>query len=79
MEVINKKFYTCSICGRTSVKEDRIKDCEQSHIGIDQNAAIHAEYNKSGTLYPAMLGVPMENGKIAWYQYRFDKEVQSNG
>ena len=36
MNVIERKYYTCEKCGRTSQNEEKIKECEASHLTIKE-------------------------------------------
>ncbi len=77
MEVTNKQYYHCSVCGRTSVSKEKIEECETSHIQISNDKPLVAEYGRSRNKYPAGIGVPMQNGKTAWYQFSFVKEEKT--
>ena len=44
MNVIERKYYTCEKCGRTSQNESKIKDCEASHLTIKPDAEITVDY-----------------------------------
>ena len=78
MEVTNRQYYHCAICGRTSTIKAKIEECEASHIKVDESKLLQTEYSRSRNKYPCNIGVPMENGKIAWYSFNYDAEDKSN-
>lgn len=69
MQVTNKQFYHCSICGRTSTLAAKIAECEKSHVRIDEAGPIKASYAKTRGKYPHILEVPMQDGRIAVYEF----------
>ena len=69
MQVTNKQFYHCSICGRTSTVEAKILECEKSHVRIDETGPIKAIYAKTRGKYPHILEVPMQDGRTAVYEF----------
>lgn len=76
MEITTKKYYTCSVCGRTSISEGKIKECEASHIGIDPNKPIEMSFGRNRRVpYPESIKVIMEDGGIGIYAFvRAEKE-----
>ncbi len=68
MDVKTKNFYTCRCCGKTSTIQEKIADCEKSHIGVDTEMTIEAVYKK-GSRYPSDLHITMEDGAIGVYVF----------
>ena len=50
MNVIERKYYTCEKCGRMSQNEEKIKECEASHLMVKEDGTIEAMYRKRGNM-----------------------------
>lgn len=68
MNVTERKYYTCEKCGRTSQNEEKIKECEASHLTVKVDGMVEATYRKGETC-PGLLKIEMADGSIATYQY----------
>lgn len=68
MNVTERKYYTCEKCGRTSQNEEKIKECEASHLTVKEDGAIEASYVRGATC-PGILKIEMTDGSFATYQY----------
>lgn len=66
MDIKTKSFYTCKCCGKTSTVQQKIADCENSHIGIDADQTVEASYKK-GSRYPSELRIVMEDSATGVY------------
>ena len=76
MNVIERKYYTCEKCGRTSQNESKIKDCEASHLTIKPDAEITVDYAR-GAMCQDVLRIEMSDGSIATYRLtRHDDEKE---
>lgn len=69
MEVKTKNFYTCKLCGRTSTVEKKIVECENSHVGINEEKSIEMIFGR-GKQYPTMIVIEMADGAEAVYFIR---------
>jgi len=76
MNVTNKEYFHCSVCGKTSTVEKKIKDCEASHVQIDTDKTLTTNYKGSRNSYPSEIGVPMADGKTAYYSFNFMLEAR---
>jgi len=61
MKTIDKKYYVCEICGKTSQSEEKIRGCQESHQKIDDDCKIETEYRK-GSKYPGELIIIYPDG-----------------
>lgn len=68
MNVIERKYYTCEKCGRMSQNEEKIKECEASHLMVKEDGTIEAMYRKGATC-PEILKIEMADGSFATYQF----------
>lgn len=68
MNITERKYYTCEKCGRTSQNENKIKECEASHLTIKSDAEITVDYALGATC-PDILNVVMSDGSIATYHF----------
>lgn len=51
MKTIERKYYVCEICGKTSRDAEKIEACQKSHMTIGNDALLECNYNK-GSAYP---------------------------
>ena len=70
MNVIERKYYTCEKCGRMSQNEEKIKECEASHLMVKE-----AMYRKGATC-PEILKIEMADGSFATYQFDRREEAK---
>jgi hypothetical protein len=75
MEVKTKTYYTCKICGKTSTVEEKIKQCESSHLTIDADTTIEPDYAR-GKSYPIGFWV-IKDGMRYYYDYRFCRKDEA--
>ena len=61
MKTIDKKYYVCEICGKTSQNEEKIRGCQESHQKLDGDCKIAPEYRK-GIKYPSNLTITYPDG-----------------
>lgn len=67
MKIENRKNYICEYCGRTSIDEAKIKECEESHIIIPDDSTIKVAYNK-GNPQPRFLWITLpDETKLCFY------------
>jgi hypothetical protein len=77
METIIKQFYSCSICGKTSVNEDKIKECEANHSIIDNDIPVSVCYERNNgrangyKKYPSDINVTFKNGANVSYCFNY--------
>lgn len=64
MKTIEKKYYVCEICGRTSLDEAKIKECQSRHRQIDDACIIEHSFSR-GSRYPKSLTVRWPDGATA--------------
>ena len=75
MNVIERKYYTCEKCGRMSQNEEKIKECEASHLMVKEDGTIEAMYPKGATC-PEILKIEMADGSFATYQFDRREEAK---
>lgn len=68
MNITERKYYTCEKCGRTSQNEEKIKECEASHLTVKVDGMVEATYRKGATC-PGILKIEMADGSFATYQF----------
>jgi len=68
MDVKTKSFYTCKCCGKTSTIEQKIIDCEGSHVGVNTEKTVEVSYKK-GSRYPSELHIGMNDGATGVYVF----------
>ena len=67
-----KTFYTCSFCGKTSQSEEKIKECEKSHVVLGGDETVLKQtFKKSGvnTTFPDELVFNLPDGTDIGYRY----------
>jgi hypothetical protein len=67
-----KTYFTCSLCGRTSQSEEKIKACEQSHTTIcGDDVTVKQSFKRSGinTEYPEELLFTLPDGVEVSYRH----------
>lgn len=64
MKTIEKKYYVCETCGRTSLDEEKIQACQGGHRLIDDTCEIEHSFSKGGR-YPKSLFVRWPDGATA--------------
>lgn len=66
MKTIEKKYYVCEICGRTSMDETKIQECQSRHRCIDDTCEIEYDFTRGGS-YPKAITVRWPDGASAVY------------
>ncbi|WP_434310183.1 hypothetical protein [Hominifimenecus sp. rT4P-3] len=61
MKTIQKNYYVCEICGRTSQNQDKIKECQVSHRRITDECEIEQVYDR-GKVEPRLLKITCPDG-----------------
>ncbi len=68
MKTIEKKFYVCEICGKSSQDQKKIEDCQRAHSVIGQGSSVTPSYFK-GSPFPYAIDVAFSNGSMAVYKF----------
>ena len=66
MKTVSKKYYICEICGKSSQVEERIAECQQSHLFINDSCEIEHRFEK-GKKSPKFLTVTFPDGSVVGY------------
>lgn len=74
MKTIEKKYFVCQVCGKSSTKEKVIMDCEKKHRVITDDCIAEAVFSR-GQEYPGLLNITFPDGSQATYSYEFHKEA----
>lgn len=66
MKTVEKKYFVCETCGRTSQDESKIQECQANHHIITDDCLIEHTFNKGGP-FPKELRVTFPDGAYARY------------
>ena len=66
MKTIEKKYYVCEICGKTSQEKAKIEKCQDRHLKINDDCVITTTYD-NGKEYPKSLNITFADGSIVRY------------
>ena len=77
MKTVEKKYYVCEICGKSSTNEEKIKECQEKHRIITDECEVATNYPK-GKPVPSDIVISFPDGaKASYYLIYFDdKEVK---
>ena len=76
-----KTYFTCSLCGKTSQNEEKIRECEANHVVIGNNdETIKLTFKRTGinTKYPEELVFIMKDGTEIAYNHAWTKEADES-
>lgn len=65
MKTLNKTFYVCEICGRTSQDGEKIAECQAAHKDVE-SAEVEPVFSK-GAAFPRALKIMFAGGATAIY------------
>ena len=68
MKTIEKKYFVCEICGKTSQNETAIRKCQRLHRDISADTEIVQHYKK-GAAHPDYIQVTYDDGETAEYYF----------
>lgn len=66
MKTIEKKYYVCEICGKTSQDAEKIKKCQETHRSINNDVTILCDYGK-GCECPGSIYLTWPDGMTVTY------------
>ncbi len=75
MKTVNKTYYICSICGKTSQQEDKITECQDKHRFVGDDCQVEHSFDK-GRPFPKSPLVTFEDGSQASYQQAWVREAR---
>ena len=76
MKTIEKKYYVCQHCGKSSTREDVIKNCEEKHRLITEDCMVDADFSK-GKEFPGTLEITFPDGVQAVYSFEFCRDAKN--
>lgn len=68
MKTIEKKYYVCEICGKSSSDERKVCACQNKHAVFDEETNIEPFYSK-GIPFPGILRIKFSNGLEIQYKW----------
>lgn len=74
MKTVEKKYFVCETCGRTSQDEAKIAECQKSHYLITDNCLIEPAFNK-GKPFPKEIKITFPDGAYAQYALDFKHDA----
>lgn len=66
MKTVEKRYFVCETCGRTSQDEAKIAQCQKSHYLITDDCLIEHMFNK-GSPFPKEIKITFPDGAWAFY------------
>ncbi len=73
MKTIEKRYFVCEICGKASQNEDKIRECQESHLIISDDCEIETIYPK-GKVFPEEIKVKFPDGALAGYVLNYSQK-----
>lgn len=75
-----KTYYTCTLCGRTSQSEEKIKTCEAGHVVLgDTETTLRQVFKRSGlnTEFPEEIIFVRPEGTEVAYRHAWTNKSKS--
>lgn len=66
MKTVQKSYYICETCGRTSQKQGAIEECQASHVRISDDCVVREIFTK-GKQFPRLLEITYPDGTVGSY------------
>lgn len=67
MKTINKTYFVCEVCGKTSQSEEKVRACQEGHHKTDDACTITPVY-RNGVATPVSLEIAFADGETVTYQ-----------
>lgn len=64
MKTVEKRYYVCEICGKTSQDPEKIQACQREHHMVDDQCTVEHRFSKGGR-YPQELNITFPDGGVA--------------
>jgi len=74
MKTVEKRYFVCETCGRTSLNEEKILACQASHRHIIEGCQIQVLFNKGG-IFPHEINISWADGAVANYILNFTEKA----
>lgn len=74
MKTVEKKYFVCEICGRTSLNEQKIADCQANHRRVTDDCQVESIFNK-GAIFPREINITWPDGALADYILNFTEKA----
>ncbi len=63
MKTVNKQYFICEVCGKTSSDKTKIEECQASHIRITEDCEVEETYSK-GKRLPRHIRITYPDGTV---------------
>ena len=79
MKTIEKKYYVCQYCGRSSQSEQKISECERSHRLLTGDCTWQPRYGRSSSTFgcPQIITITFPDGTTADYDLIIAREART--
>ena len=74
MRTVEKKYYVCEICGKSSTNEEKIKGCQEKHRTVTDECEVAVNYKKSQEVPNDIVITFPDGAKAGYYLNYFDDE-----
>lgn len=61
MKTVNKQYYICEVCGKSSLDAGKIEECQSSHVRITDECVVEEIFSK-GKQLPRTIRITYPDG-----------------